>query len=67
VVKGGTDAAKVKALSDAFGKAAATPEYKAFLKEQFSTEDSHMDAAATAKFIEAELATMKATWAAKPK
>jgi tripartite-type tricarboxylate transporter receptor subunit TctC len=67
VVKGGTDPAKVKVLSDAFTKAAATPEYKAFLKEQFSTEDSHMDAAATAKFIEAELATMKATWAAKPK
>jgi len=57
----------VKVLSDAFGKAAATPEYKAFLKEQFSTDDSYMDAAATAKFIEAELAAMKATWAAKPK
>jgi tripartite-type tricarboxylate transporter receptor subunit TctC len=67
VVKGGTDPAKVKVLSDAFGKAAATPEYKAFLKEQFSTEDSYMDAAATAKFIQAELESMKATWGAKPK
>jgi tripartite-type tricarboxylate transporter receptor subunit TctC len=67
VVKGGTDPAKVKILSDAFGKAAATPEYKAFLNAQFATEDSYMDAAATAKFIQAELQTMKATWAAKPK
>jgi tripartite-type tricarboxylate transporter receptor subunit TctC len=67
VVKGGTDPAKVKVLSDAFGKAAATPEYKAFLKEQFSTEDSYMDAAATAKFIQTELEAMKTTWGAKPK
>ena len=43
------------------------PEYKAFLKEQFATEDSHMDAAATAKFIQIELDIMKATWGAKPK
>lgn len=67
VVKAGTDPAKVKVLSDAFGKVAQTPEYKAFLKEQFSAEDSHMDAEGTARFIKAELETMKATWAAKPK
>jgi tripartite-type tricarboxylate transporter receptor subunit TctC len=67
VVKAGTPPAKVKVLSDAFAKAAASPEYKAFLKEQFSTEDSHMDADATAKFIKAELESMKATWAQKAK
>lgn len=67
VVKAGTDAAKVNVLSDAFARAAATPEYKAFLKEQFATEDSHLDAGGTAKFIQTELEAMKATWAAKTK
>jgi len=67
VVRGGTDPAKVKTLSDAFGKAAATPDYKAFLEEQFATADSYMDAEKTAKFVSVELESMKATWAAKVK
>jgi tripartite-type tricarboxylate transporter receptor subunit TctC len=67
VVKGGTDPGKVKVLSVAFGKAAATPDYKAFLEEQFATADSYMDAEKTAKFVSAELESMKATWAAKVK
>ncbi|MBM3301502.1 MAG: tripartite tricarboxylate transporter substrate binding protein, partial [Deltaproteobacteria bacterium] len=50
-----------------FGKAAATPDYKAFLEEQFATADSYMDAEKTAKFVSVELESMKATWAAKVK
>ncbi|PKN65239.1 MAG: tripartite tricarboxylate transporter substrate binding protein [Deltaproteobacteria bacterium HGW-Deltaproteobacteria-15] len=67
VAKGGTDPKRVKILSDAFQKAAATPEYKAFLEEQFSTPDSFMNAEGTAKFIQAELDTMKATYKPKAK
>jgi tripartite-type tricarboxylate transporter receptor subunit TctC len=67
VVKGGTDPKKVQALSDAFGKAAATPEYQAFLEEQYATPDSYLDAGKTAKFITSELDSMKATWDAKAK
>jgi tripartite-type tricarboxylate transporter receptor subunit TctC len=65
VVKGGTDPEKVKILSDAFKKAAETPEYKAFLEEQYATADSYMNAEETAKFIKSELDTMNATWGTK--
>ncbi len=67
VTKGGTDPNKVKILSDAFRKAAATPEYKAFLEEQYATGDSYMNAVDTAKFIQSELDTMKATYGSKGK
>lgn len=59
VVHGKTDPKIIKTLSDAFAKVAATPEYKAFLKEQMAAEDSHMPAEAAAKFMRAELETMK--------
>lgn len=65
VTKGGTDPKRVKILSDAFQKAAATPEYKAFLEEQYSTPDSYMNAEDTAKFVKSELDTMTATYGAK--
>ncbi|MEW6665294.1 MAG: tripartite tricarboxylate transporter substrate binding protein [Thermodesulfobacteriota bacterium] len=65
VTKGGTDPKKVKILSDAFQKAAATPEYKAFLDEQFATADSYMNAQDAAKFIQSELDTMMKTYRPK--
>ncbi len=67
VIHGKTDPKIVKALSDAFQKVAATPEYKAFLKDQMAAEDSHMPAAAAAKFMRAELETMKKLAAPKKK
>lgn len=65
VVHGKTDPKIIKVLSDAFAKVAATPEYKAFLKDQMAAEDSHMPADAAAKFMRGELETMKKL--AKPK
>ena len=67
VVKKGTAPARIRILSDACSKAAATPGYKAFLGEQYAAEDSFMDAASAARFIREELATMKALWRAKRK
>ena len=67
VVKAGTDPKIVKMLSEAFAKAAATPEYKAFLKEQLAAEDSFMDSATTVTFIKSELETMKKLVGDKPK
>ena len=59
IVKAGTDPKKVQALSDAFKKAAETAEYKAFLHEQYSGEDSYMNTEDTLKYIQSELDTMK--------
>ena len=65
VIRGGTDPAKIQVLSEAFGKVAANPEYKAFLEEQYATADSFMDTAAATQFIQGELATMKANLSPK--
>jgi len=67
VAKAGTDPKKIKILSDAFGKVAATEEYKAFLEEQYATADSFMDHEACTQFILSELDSMKKTWGAKKK
>lgn len=40
LVKAGTDPARVKILRDAVAKAAQSPEFKAYLKEQYADEDS---------------------------
>ena len=40
LVKAGTDPAKVKLLSDAVAKAAATPEFAAYLKDQYADVNS---------------------------
>jgi tripartite-type tricarboxylate transporter receptor subunit TctC len=66
VVKAGTDPKIIRTLSDAFKKVAATAEYKAFLKEQYASEDSHLDAYQTKVFLKAELETMKKLGAKKP-
>jgi len=66
-VKAGTDPSKVKILSDAFEKVAATPEFKAFLEEQYATADSFMNHEVCTKYILSELDTMTKTWGAKKK
>src|SRR5712671_4760957 len=41
IMKAGTDPAKVKVIADALAKVAASAEYKAYLKEQYATDDSY--------------------------
>jgi tripartite-type tricarboxylate transporter receptor subunit TctC len=59
IVKAGTDAAKIKVLSDALAKVAASAEYKAYLKEQYAADDSYFAAQDAAKIMEEELDQMK--------
>lgn len=66
VVKSGTPADRVKVLSDALATAAATPDYKKFLEEQFADKDSYIPADKSGAFLQSQLADMKATLANKP-
>ena len=59
IMKAGTDPAKVKVISDALAKVAASPEYKTYLQEQYATDDSYFAAADAAKVMEEDLAQMK--------
>jgi len=59
IVKAGTDAGKIKVLSDALAKVAASAEYKAYLKEQYAADDSYFAAQEAAKIMEEELEQMK--------
>ena len=59
VVRAGTDPAKIKALSDALDKVAATPQYKTFLEAQAASKDSYVPAKNAATFLQAELDAMK--------
>jgi tripartite-type tricarboxylate transporter receptor subunit TctC len=59
IMKAGTDPARVKVISDALAKVAASPEYKAYLKEQYATDDSYFAASDAAKIMEEDLAQMK--------
>ncbi|MBI5911982.1 MAG: tripartite tricarboxylate transporter substrate binding protein [Betaproteobacteria bacterium] len=59
IVKAGTDAGRIKVLSDALAKVAASAEYKAYLKEQYASDDSYFSAQDAAKIMEEELDQMK--------
>jgi tripartite-type tricarboxylate transporter receptor subunit TctC len=59
IMKAGTDPARVKVISDALAKVASSPEYKAYLKEQYATDDSYFAASDAAKIMEEDLAQMK--------
>ena len=59
VVRAGTPADRIKALSAALGKVAATPEYQKFLTEQFAAPDSYIEAAKAQGFIQEQLNDMK--------
>ena len=59
IMKAGTDPQKVKVIADALAKVAASPEYKAYLKEQYASEDSYFGTAESLKIMEEELAQMK--------
>jgi tripartite-type tricarboxylate transporter receptor subunit TctC len=59
VLRSGTDAARVRTVSDALAKVAATSEYRAWLKEQYAEEDSFIAAAGAVAFMKKELDTMR--------
>ncbi len=59
IMKAGTDPQKVKKIADALAKVAASSEYKAYLKEQYATEDSYFGTEESLKIMEEELAQMK--------
>jgi tripartite-type tricarboxylate transporter receptor subunit TctC len=59
IMKAGTDPAKVKVISDALAKVAASAEYKEYLQQQYATDDSYFPAQDAAKIMEQELADMK--------
>ncbi|MFN7085261.1 MAG: tripartite tricarboxylate transporter substrate binding protein [Burkholderiales bacterium] len=59
VMKAGTDAARVKAVSDALAKVAATDDYKAWLKDQYADDKSFVGAAGAAAFMKRELDIMR--------
>ncbi|HXZ50182.1 MAG TPA: tripartite tricarboxylate transporter substrate binding protein [Usitatibacter sp.] len=60
VVKAGTPPERVKTLSDAMAKVAATDEYKKFLQDQYAASDSFVPADKAVAFLEQQLADMKA-------
>lgn len=59
VMKAGTDAARVKAVSDALAEVAGTDDYKAWLKDQFAEAGSFVPAASAAAFMKGELDAMR--------
>jgi tripartite-type tricarboxylate transporter receptor subunit TctC len=60
VVKGGTPPDRVKLLSDAMAKVAATGEYRKFLEDQYAAHDSFVPADRAVAFLQAQLADMRA-------
>ena len=59
VMKAGTDAARVKAVSDALAKVAATDDYKSWLKDQYAEAGSFIPAAGAVAFMKQELNVMR--------
>ena len=59
MMKAGTDAARVKVISDALAKAAATDDYKAYLVDQYADPVSFIPAAGAQAFLKSELDKMK--------
>jgi tripartite-type tricarboxylate transporter receptor subunit TctC len=58
-MKAGTDQGRVKMVSDALAKVAATDDYKAWLKDQYADEKSFIAATGAAAFMKRELETMR--------
>ncbi len=59
-VKTGTSPAQMKTLSTAIEAAAKDPEYAAYLEEQYADPKSYIGGSEAMKFLETELAAMKA-------
>jgi tripartite-type tricarboxylate transporter receptor subunit TctC len=59
MMKRGTDAARVKVISDALAKAAATEDYKAYLVDQYADPASFIPASGAQAFLKSELDGMR--------
>jgi tripartite-type tricarboxylate transporter receptor subunit TctC len=59
-VKTGTNPAQIKTLSTALEAVVKDPEYAAYLEEQYADPNSYIGGSAARKFLEGELAAMKA-------
>lgn len=59
MMRAGTDPKRVKVISDALAKAAATDDYKKYLADQYADADSFIPAAGALKFLGGELQTMR--------
>ncbi|HXF65745.1 MAG TPA: tripartite tricarboxylate transporter substrate binding protein [Burkholderiales bacterium] len=59
VMKAGTEAARVRAVSDALARVAATDDYKAWLRDQYAEEASFIPAAGALDFMKRELEVMR--------
>jgi tripartite-type tricarboxylate transporter receptor subunit TctC len=58
-LKTGTDPARVKAVSDALAKVAATADYRAWLKDQYADEASFIPASGAVAFMKMEMDTIR--------
>jgi len=59
IMKAGTDPAKVKVISDALAKVAASADYKEYLKQQYATDDSYFPSLEAAKIMAEDLDQMR--------
>jgi len=59
VLKSGTEAARVKAISDALAQVAASGDYKTWLRDQYAEENSFIPAASALGFMKQELEIMR--------
>lgn len=60
IVKAGTPPERVKFLADAIAKAAASPEYKAFLKDSYADPNSFVGTDEADKFLKQEMDALSA-------
>lgn len=58
-MKAGTDPLRVKTISDALTKMSTTPEYQAYLKEEFAAPDSFVPAAEARQYLEKMLVLVR--------
>jgi len=65
VVKAGTPPDRVKILSDAMAKVAATDEYKKFLRDQYSAPDSFIPADRAGPYLQQQVDDMRTALAKK--
>lgn len=66
IVRAGTDPAIVKKLSDAFAKAAATDEFKQYLKQQYAFPNSYVSSADSIAYMKGWLTEAKALAGTQP-
>jgi tripartite-type tricarboxylate transporter receptor subunit TctC len=59
VLKSGTDAARVKAVSDALAQVASTDDYRSWLKDQYAEDKSFIPASGAVAFMRQELDLMR--------